>query len=190
MAEAGFSRGADGIYVSPSDGRFAFELAVAQGARNEPEVQIMADGLRRNGWDATIRVIPRAQITEPLVLANFPGILNGSHNAAFRPPLTRFRASEIARPETRFRGSNYSGWSHPDMERLIAGYEASLDRDERNRHIVQMMRLLSEEAPIYPLYYNLEFLAHVAGVRGPTITVSSNAAPWNIHEWYWAGSGA
>ena len=72
------------------------------------------------------------------------------------------------------------------MERLIAGYEASLDRDERNRSIVQMMRLLSEEAPIYDLYYNLEFLAHVAAVRGPTITVSSNAAPWNIHEWSWA----
>jgi hypothetical protein len=53
-----------------------------------------------------------------------------------------------------------------------------------------MMRLLSEAAPIYALYYNLEFLAHVAGPRGPMIAVSSNSCPWNLHEWHWATAGS
>lgn len=72
------------------------------------------------------------------------------------------------------------------MERLIAGYEASLNRNERNQYVVQMMRMVSEEVPIYALYYNLEFLAHAASVRGPTIALTSDSVPWNIHDWHWA----
>jgi len=183
--DAGFTRGADGFYVSPSEGRFNPEIAVAQGARNDTEVQIMVDGLRRVGIDASIRVIPRPQVTEPWVFAHFQSVLIGSHNRAFLPPLDRLRASEIARPETRGRGSNYSGFTHPEMERLILAYETTLERPERHQRLAQMMKLVSEEAPILPLYYNLEFFAHVANLGGPQITVSSDSATWNIHEWHW-----
>src|SRR5206468_1565237 len=80
----------------------------------------------------------------------------------FVPIIERFRASEIARPETRGRGSNYAGYQSGEMERLLNGYETALRRDERNQYAVQMMKLISEDLPIIPLYYNLEFLAHVS----------------------------
>jgi ABC-type transport system substrate-binding protein len=161
------------------------EVAVAQGGRNDTEVQIMADGLRKLGIDASIRIIPRAQITEPYVLANFPGVLVGSQNPASIPPLGRLRASEIASPATRGRGSNFSGWNNAEAERLIMAYETALDRAERNQYAVQLLKLVSEEVPLQPLYYNLEFVAHDSRLRGPMVTVSSDSTTWNLHEWAW-----
>ena len=101
------------------------------------------------------------------------------------PIIERFRASEIARPETRGRGSNYAGYQSGEMERLLNGYETALRRDERNQYAVQMMKLISEDLPIIPLYYNLEFLAHVSNLTGPQVSVSTDAATWNIHQWGW-----
>ena len=185
LGELGFSKGADGFFASPTEGRFNPEIAVAQGGRNDTEVQIMVDGLRRVGVDSSVRIIPRPQVTEPYVFANFSSVLIGSANRAFIPPVERFRASEIARPETRGRGSNYSGYTNPEMERLLNGYETALQRSERNQYVAQMMKLLSEDVPIIPLYYNLEFLAHASNLSGPRVSVSSEAATWNMHEWRW-----
>jgi peptide/nickel transport system substrate-binding protein len=185
LNEVGYGKGGDGIYASPADGRFALEIAVAAGARNETEVVVISDGLKRQGIDATMRVIPRAQVTEPFIFANFSGVLIGSHNSATIPPVQRLRQSEIATPENRGRGANYSGWVNQEAERLINLYETTLNRAERNQHIVQLLKLVSEEMPIFTLYYNLEFVAHTANLRGPQVSVSTDGSAWNLHEWYW-----
>jgi len=185
MNEVGWTREADGFYTHPASGRFTFELAVAAGGRNDSEVAIMADGLRRGGFDATIRVIPRAQITDRQARAALPGILNGSHQRAFVPPVDRLRASQIPTVENRWQGSNQSGWSHPEFERLVQAYETSLEREQRNQFAVGMLKLASEELPVIPLYYNLSFVGYVSDVSGPMVAVSDDVAYWNLPEWSW-----
>ena len=145
----------------------------------------MVDGLRRTGVDASLRVIPRVQTTEPMIFASYPGILNGQITTPFAPPLTRFRASENPRPENRYLGSNFAGFNNPEFERLVTAYESTLDRAERNRQSVQMVTLLSQEVPAYPLYYFLVLVAHTSSLKGPLITVAAASASWNIHEWEW-----
>jgi len=184
LGELGFTKGPDSFYASATE-RFNPEIAVAQGGRNDTEVQIVVDGLRRVGVDSSVRIIPRPQVTEPYIFANFSAVLIGSANRAFVPAIERFRTSEIARPDTRGRGSNYAGYLSADMERLINGYETALQRSERNQYVAQMMKLLTEDLPIIPLYYNLEFLAHVSNLAGPQVSVSTDAATWNINEWHW-----
>jgi peptide/nickel transport system substrate-binding protein len=185
MREVGFTRGPDGFYTSGPEGRFSLELAVAAGARNDTEVAVMADGLKRAGIDASIRVIPRAQITDRQMRTTLPGILTGSHDRAFLPPFQRLKASEIARPENRWQGSNHSGWVHPEFERLVQAYDATLDRSERDQHVVPMMKLVSDEVPLFALYYSLSFLAHASALRGPVLFASTDVAPWNLTEWEW-----
>ncbi len=185
MNDAGWTRGGDGFYAHPAAGRFTIEIAVAAGVRNDSEVAIMANGLRQVGYDATIRVIPRAQITDRQLRAALPGILNGSHNRAFVPPAQRLRASDIPTAENRWQGGNQSGWSHPEFERLVEAYDTSLDRTERNQYAVEMLKLANEELPLIPLYYNLSFLAHVSSLQGPMVAVSDDVGNWNLHEWSW-----
>ena len=183
LGEVGYTKGADGFYAHPADGKLNLEVAVTDA--NPTEATIMVDQLRRAGVDSTLRVIPRAQTSEPMIFSNYTGILNGQFTGAFAPPLTRFRASELQRPENRFLGANFPGYNSPEFERLVAAYEASLDRAERNRLAVQMLKLTSEDVPAFPLLYFIALTVHTSDLRGPLIAVSTAAAPWNIHEWEW-----
>lgn len=185
--EVGYARGPDGLLASAAEGRFSLEVAVAAGARNDNEVAIMADSLRKAGIDTSIRVIPRAQISDRQFRTMLPGILNGSHGRAFQPPLQRLRASEVPSAANRWQGSNHTGWTNPEMERLIRAWETTLDRSERNQYAVAMLQMVSQDLPIFPLYYSLSFMAHAASVRGPLVYVSDDVAHWNLHEWHWGG---
>jgi len=185
MRAAGWARGSDGVFATATGARFSLEAAVAAGARNDLEVQIMADSLRRAGIDASSRVIPRAQITDRQMRSALGGILNVSHQRAFVPPVDRLRASEIPSAENRWQGSNQGGWTNPEYERLVAAYETALERERRDQAVVAMMKLVSEEQPVIPLYYNLSFFVHVANLRGPMASVSDDVANWNLPDWTW-----
>ncbi len=182
---AGVTRGADGFYQSPPEGRIVIDIRILSGAANETEATVMADSFKRGGIDSTVYVFPQAQGQDAVARASFPGLTSTSVINGFEPALDRLRASDIPSPENRWRGSNRGGWNSPAFERLVAAYEASLDRTERSQHVVQMMRVVSEELPAYPLFYNPTVTAHVAGLHGPLISVSARAAGWNVHEWEW-----
>jgi hypothetical protein len=48
-----------------------------------------------------------------------------------------------------------------------------------------MMKLVSDEVPLFALYYSLSFLAHASALRGPVLFASTDVAPWNLTEWEW-----
>jgi len=99
------------------------------------------------------------------------------------PPIANMRASEIPAADNRWRGSNRGGWNSPAFERLADAYETTLDRAASNQLAVQMMRVMSEELPAIPLYYNLGAQAHASELRGPLLSASTAGAVWNIQEW-------
>jgi peptide/nickel transport system substrate-binding protein len=133
MGEAGYRKDGDGLYAHPGEGRFSMEVMVSQGPRNDTEVVIVADGLRRVGFDSRIRIVPRAQQTEPFVFANFATVMIGSWNDAVEPPLKRIRSSEIAtqRPgagaTTTAAGTapRRTGWCWPTRPRWTAASATS-----------------------------------------------------------------
>jgi len=185
MAEAGYRKDGDGFYTSPAEGRFSMEVMVSQGPRNDTEVEIVNDGFRKAAFDSRLRIVPRAQQTEPFVFANFATIMIGSWNDAATPPLKRMRSSEIATQETRGRGNNYSGWNSPEADRLVQAYEGALERTERNQRAIDLLKLVNDEVPMLGLYNNLAFLAYTSGLKGPMVTLTSLAQTFNLHEWYW-----
>jgi peptide/nickel transport system substrate-binding protein len=185
FSEIGVTRGADGFYTTPGEGRVVIDIRVLSGAANETEAAVMADSFRRTGIDSTVYVFPQAQGQDAVARASFPGLTSSSIINAFEPPIDRLRASEIPSPENRWRGANRGGWSSPDFERAVDAYEMALDRAERNRRVAGLLRVISEELPAYPLFYNPMVTAHVAGLRGPVMSVSARAAGWNVHEWEW-----
>ena len=185
MGQAGWTKGGEGLFVGPGGGSFPLEVAVAAGGRNANEVAIMADNLRRVGFDTSIRVIPREVITDRQMRATLPGFLNASYQRAFLPPTEQLRAAQIPGPENRWQGSNQTGWSHPEFERLAQTYETSLGRSERNDAAVAMLKFIGDELPVIPLYYSLSFMAYTSKLQGPGVSVSDDMLHWNIHEWSW-----
>ena len=93
--------------------------------------------------------------------------------------------ARLATPENRWSGSNKIGWSNPEYDRLYDAWNTTLDRAERNDRFVQMLKLVSEELPAFPLYFNFEVVAHVASLQGPPLAAPEGARYGNIHEWQW-----
>jgi peptide/nickel transport system substrate-binding protein len=143
---------------------------------------IMVDGWRRAGFAATAYVVPPAQALDRVVLATFPALATTSRPAG-EDQLVNLTTSSIPTPENRWTGSNRGGWSNPEYDRLAEQFAATLDRDERTRQVIAMMRIFSEEVPGLFLYYNEQVVAHGAALRGPRPIAPTSVLTWNIHEW-------
>jgi peptide/nickel transport system substrate-binding protein len=172
MAEAGYFRGADGFYVSPSEGRFSGEIRVIAGPQNEASMAIMASGWREAGFDLQQYVLPAAQARDQEVRTSFPalstidgGILEGLGTAG------------IPTPENHWTGSNRGSWSYPPFDRLVEAWNSSLEEAERTRILVEMATIYSRELPSTPVWYVLNLTAHTSELRGPTYEAEG------IHTW-------
>jgi peptide/nickel transport system substrate-binding protein len=181
LGEAGFTRGSDGFWVTPTGERFTLEQWYLAGATNERDSVILVDTFRRLGIDATSNVfgIQRSSNEERV---RSSGMFGGS--LGFTPD--RYHSREIARAENRWLGRNRFGFSHPDMDRFIDAYNASLDRNERIQNLAQMERVAMEQLPAIPTYYTAVVIAHAASLKG----VLPNAVPEageerGIWNWEW-----
>ncbi len=182
MAEAGFSKGSDGTYTSPSEGRFAPEVRTNASAFFENEMSVLASGWRNAGFDFNEYVNPAALVQDPQVRALFPSFFTFSQGLG-EQALVDYSTNGIPRPENRWVGSNRGGWSNADFDRLAAAVNATLDRNQRAQTFVQMSRIYSDELPVLPLYFQPSVTGFAMGLTGPTMVAPDTAINWNIHQW-------
>src|SRR5438093_4615405 len=155
MGEAGFAKGADGFYTSPTQGRFTPEIRVLSGAQNEAIRSIMAAGLRQAGFDISEYTLPLAQSQDRQLRASFPSMASTDGGS-----LDGLGGAGIPTPGNRWTGSNRSSWANAEYDRLVDAWNTTLDRDARNQHMAEMARIYSEELPSTPIYYNIGITAH------------------------------
>lgn len=180
LEEAGMTRGGDGMYVNSSGTRFTPEWKATAGGDTEIQLGLLADGLRRIGVDARQTVLPRPFSNE--TRATFPTMMNWSTTNQPDGWLLGYQSSRIAGPENRWTGSNFGGWSNAEYDRLASAFGTTLESNQRSELMIQMARLLSEQLPILPLYYNLDVVAHSAVLQGVKV-VPDGSIGFNIHEW-------
>jgi peptide/nickel transport system substrate-binding protein len=181
MAEAGFRKGADGAYASPSEGPLTAELKTNAAADQEAEMTVLASGWRQLGFDIRDSVLPVALARDNQVRASFPGMFafsSGVSGAVFNQTSAR-----IPRPENRWLGGNRGGWSNPEYDRLAEAYGTTLDREERSRLLVDISRLYADEFPTIPLFFRSEVYAFVAALRGPRAVPPETYMAWDIQTW-------
>jgi peptide/nickel transport system substrate-binding protein len=182
MTEAGFARGADGIYASPAGGRFATELIVFTSPQNEAEMTIMGAGWRQAGFDVKEAVWASVLARDAQLRNTHPG-LSGTGGPSGEATIAQHNTAELPRPENRWTGVNRGGWTHPEFDRLATTFNATLDRAERTRLLVQMVRIYTEDVAAISLYFNLNVSAFAAALEGPGIAVPESDVTWNIYEW-------
>lgn len=182
MNEAGFAKGPEGFYATPSQDRFAAVLASAAGSNFEAEMTVMGSEWRRAGFSLQELVIPAAQAQDAQLAATFPAMATRS-TAMGEPALVGLASGGIPRPDNRWRGPNRGGWSNLEYDRLAEAFNMTLDPEERARQVQQMVRIYSEALPAISLFFPTQPAVHVAALRGPQTVPAETNQLWNIHDW-------
>lgn len=182
MVEAGFRKGGDGFFASPTEGRLHFEIKTLGSGEREQEMAIMAAGWRQVGFDFSESVLPASQATENEIRASFPSLFSfstrpGEYN------LAAMTTRGIPSAENRWVGTNRGGWSNAEFDRLAEAFGSALEPTERVRYLAQMSRIFTEDVPVISIQFDQITMAHSAALRGPQPVAQEAAVAWNIHEW-------
>jgi peptide/nickel transport system substrate-binding protein len=182
LEEAGYARGSDGIYGSPSGERMQLEVWTTGGAVFERENRIFVDSLRQVGVDAIPQALGPVRLRDAEFRAKVPGFFVGGGGDQ---RLFDYTMDAIARPENRWQGQNRTGWESPEYQRLSQAYTGTLDPGERVKQLAQMERVLNEDVGCIPLYFTVVVTANVGNLKGPVARMTPEA-PLAVHyTWLW-----
>ncbi len=178
MREAGFTKDASGFFLDTAGQRFTMDLRAITSPAFERTQAIMADTWQRTGFDVQPSKLPAAEQRLPEPQSAFPGV-NMTGSGAMDTSLPSYVSSNIASRATNWAGRNRAGWVSPAYDRWWDLYNSTLVKPERQRQIVEMAKLVSDEVPVFFAWFSIGGVAHVAALRGPLGEVSF----WNVHEW-------
>ena len=182
MADAGFPKGRDGVFLNAAGERLGVPYLIVGGAEYEQFGAIMTDTWRRAGFDIQPSILPAIQMRDVQARATFPGLIVTPMGVGERI-LKYFSTPQIGTPANRWGGNNRGGWSSPEYDRLVEAYDSTLERGQRTQQVIQMMALISDVLPAFQVYYRFDVVAHLGELRGPAPMTPDSRMTWNIYEW-------
>ncbi len=183
MGEAGFTKDRDGLFTSAAGERLSINLMIEAGAQNERDLAITENTWRRAGFDIKPQIIAASQLRDAQLRATFPNMYSTSTGGGERNALAQFTSGEIARPENRWAGSNRGAYANPEVDRLFESFSTTLERPERDRQAIELLKIVADQVPSMMLYFNYYVTAHSAAVVGPDPKGFDSLVFWNIYEW-------
>jgi len=182
MEDAGFTRGADGIYTSPSSGRLALDNEVVQGPQNETQQSIMAANWRTAGFDIQENVMPVAQAQDGQARATFPAMFT-NQTVPGSTMIASLGSANIPRAENHWNGGDRGSWTNPQYDRLAAAYNTTLDRNERIHLIAQLATAISDDVGYISINFEPGITAFTAALTGPATVSAQGSIGWNVQTW-------
>jgi peptide/nickel transport system substrate-binding protein len=182
MREAGYPKDSSGMFASASGDRFHPQVMTDSGAQFDREMNILQDAWRGMGIEITPNLLPAVQVRNNEVRNTFPDLYITS-TGVYESALNIFSSAEIGTPASRWAGANRNGWSNAEVDRLWNAFNTTLDRGQRNQAIVQMSKIVSDEVPSVPIYFNISPIGYVSRLHGPDMGTTESLEFWNIHEW-------
>jgi peptide/nickel transport system substrate-binding protein len=182
MTSAGFTRGADGTYTSPTGGRFATTLNTNASPNNEAEMSIVAAGWRQYGFDVQESVLPAPLARDNEARAAFPGLFIANTNVGEQIVLT-LTTGNIPRADNRWTGTNRGGYSNPDYDRLVDQLAITLERNQRTEILAQMAKIFSDDEPAISFHFQPQPWVFPSSVTGPKLVASETNMAWSMVDW-------
>lgn len=182
MTDAGFVRDAGSMFASPGGERFSPDFIVEQGTVFERMLALMSETWARAGIQVQPGVLSTTAMRNNETRATFTALYSPS-TAAGERSLQIHSSTQIGTPTNGWNGGNRGGWSNPDYERYFSLFNTTLDRSERDKLVIEMVKVYSDQVPVYYTYFQIGVLAHQADLRGPAAGNVDRLNYWNLHEW-------
>jgi len=183
MAEAGWTKGADGFFVDASGSKFTLEVASSSGGKNEQEASVYVDSLRKVGFDAVQYITPIALVDDNETRVTRGGIALRGAGQEYRNYIT----SAIPSPDNRWRGNNRPGWSNAEFDRTFTEWLQAFPMNDRVRLMAQMERLISIDRAILQCSWESLVNTVATGLDGVEVRMTPDAIgpePW-VFKWEW-----
>lgn len=119
---------------------------IASADRSDPLAALVKESLAKIGIDVTINKLPDAQMSEALAEKTLPMLIARS-SANF--PKTDYFFRIFLQGESRW---NYSSWSHPEIDRLIADSQFEPDQSKYKSMAIELIALFASESPMIMLW--------------------------------------
>jgi peptide/nickel transport system substrate-binding protein len=183
LMEAGFARNSAGLFSKGGE-VFRPELRASAADTTAREQAILADRWRQAGVDVQSRLLSEAEQNDREVRSLYPAFATAdSVGLEERTIHAKMYGPNIAALANRWAGPNRGGWQDARFDQLYDQMNTDLDRAARNSAIVEMVRILSEQLPVYPLYYNYDVRAFTSALRGPQPYAPGAAPTWGVEKW-------
>src|SRR5581483_566915 len=183
LGQVGYARGGDGAFVDASGQKLGLEVRVFPNDPGPRETAILADQWKQFGVDVAQFVIPAAQSQDLELASAYPAFRVEQSGLTGTTAVVKLSSTSIATPENHWAGANRGGWSNAEYDRGFDTFVSSLDRDERNRAIVQALKVASDELPILPLYYLPLVAARATSLEGPQPGSDAEISWDNVQDW-------
>jgi peptide/nickel transport system substrate-binding protein len=190
LEEAGWTEGPGGVRVNAEGQKLSVSLMTTAGNRTRELVeQVLADYWKRVGMETIIRnEPPRVFFGETVSKRRFTGLAMFAWlSAPEHLPRTTLHSESIPTEANNWGGQNYTGYSNPEMDRLIEAIEVELDRDKRGALWADLQRLYATDLPVLPLYFRADSYIlpkWLEGVRptGHKYTTTNWIEDWRVAE--------
>jgi peptide/nickel transport system substrate-binding protein len=182
MAQAGYTKGSDGVYTSPAGGRLSWVTETNAGSDNESEMSILASGWRQAGFDVQENVLSTSEARNPEKRATFPATYSNSQNCC-GSALLGFISSNISTQQTRWAGANRSGWANAQYDRLADAFSHTLDQQERQSQVTGMVHTITDDLESISLLIRGQPWIYASTLKGLTGAPPEGNMSWNIYEW-------
>jgi peptide/nickel transport system substrate-binding protein len=186
LEEAGWRPGPGGVRVDAAGERLSFEFSTTAGNRSRALVQqFLQAQWAEVGVEARIRNLPpRVLFAEELSRRQFDGMaLFAWISAPESVPKTTLHSTMIPTAANGWSGQNYTGYSNPEMDRLIEAIEVELDRDKRAELWAELQRLYASELPALPLFFRANPHIWPKWLEGVRPTGHQDVSTLWVEEW-------
>jgi ABC-type transport system substrate-binding protein len=180
LMELGFAKDGEGLYAERGSRLNVNLIPLGDYLR---EALVLADSWKRAGVEVPVRTLSATEQVDQEIASVYPAMIITQFQIA-NNPFPPFISQNIARPAVRWAGRNKGGYYDPEIDRLSDVFLTTLDRADRNRTAIAGMKLLSEQAAYFPLYYGYDAAARTASLEGPRGGRKITAL-WNLESWQW-----
>jgi peptide/nickel transport system substrate-binding protein len=191
LDEAGWTVGGDGI--REKDGkRLSFTHGTTSGNQTRETIQALVQAnLKDVGVEMTIANQPASKffagfnegggwLDRTLDMVGFTNGLSSSD-----PNLKPFWHSESIPTKDHPSGFNHSGFSDPDLDRLLDAQLTELDPEKRTDLLKQAQQIIADGVPMIPMYDRIAINSIADNVLGVNQSVfgSISGLVWNTADW-------
>jgi peptide/nickel transport system substrate-binding protein len=182
MQEAGYRKGADGMFESPTEGHLQFQVRSSTSPAANSERAITANGWKTAGFDVEDASITPIEAQNGETVATSRSMYVGAGPAGVQA-IGLFTTSTIPGPDNRWVGSNRGGFSNAEYDRFAGAVQSTLDPKERTQVIISAAKVITEQVGAMSLYFVPWVLVFPSAVRGMNLRAADGDQTWNVYAW-------